>query len=89
MFPRIERILLPSLATIRFGVTDNRDQSVLGFACIPIPSLRTGFRYIQLQNAKHPLAQLFVKLDIGIFTMAEHQGFIDRIMNPIVSIALV
>eukprot|EP00045_Choanoeca_perplexa_P009488 m.91824 g.91824 ORF g.91824 m.91824 type:complete len:1151 (+) comp14919_c0_seq2:95-3547(+) len=79
----IERILLPQIATLRFGVTDNRDQSFLGFACIPIASLRSGYRYIQLQHSKHPLTQLFVKLDIGIFTTAEHEDFAARIMNPI------
>ena len=83
---RIERVLLPQLATVRFGVTDNRDQSFLGYACIPMASLRSGYRYIQLQHSKHPLAQLFVKLDIGIFTTAEHEDFAARIMNPIVGL---
>eukprot|EP00730_Choanoeca_flexa_P016287 TRINITY_DN7664_c1_g1_i1.p1 TRINITY_DN7664_c1_g1~~TRINITY_DN7664_c1_g1_i1.p1 ORF type:complete len:1148 (+),score=314.48 TRINITY_DN7664_c1_g1_i1:83-3526(+) len=79
----IERILLPQLAMLRFSVTDNRDQSFLGYACIPMASIRSGYRYIQLTHAKHPMAQLFVKLDIGIFTAAEHEDFIARIMNPV------
>lgn len=79
-------IILPDIASLRFNVIDNRDQSSLGWMVLPVPSVQPGYRYVPLQQTKGSGASIFCKLDINQFVPSEHSDFIDRIQNPTVRI---
>ncbi|EDQ91827.1 uncharacterized protein MONBRDRAFT_21166 [Monosiga brevicollis MX1] len=45
----VPRITLPEMSCLRFAVIDNKDQTLLGWAVLPVNSMRSGFRYIPLE----------------------------------------
>lgn len=77
-----EKIILPQIAMVYISCTDNSGGNSLGWACIPLDTLRQGFRYIRLNNGIHSCARLFCKIDFKFHVLDEHAAFMERLANP-------
>ena len=78
----VSQVILPEIAILRISLVDTagRDES-LGWAAVPMDSLRPGYRTLPLRFAKSPLAYLLVKIDLKI-SNGRFADFADMLYNP-------
>ena len=70
---------MPDIAILRISVQD-ADGS-LGWACLPMDSIRPGFRVVPLRFAKTPLAYVIIHTELKI-SNGRFSDFADMLANP-------
>ena len=78
----VSQVILPEIAILRVSVESlSGVDEALGWATVPMDSLRPGYRMLPLRFAKSPLAYLLVKIDLKI-SNGRFADFADMLYNP-------
>ncbi|KAL7074385.1 hypothetical protein ACQ4LE_006748 [Meloidogyne hapla] len=82
---RVEKIILPAMAFLRFAVYEEGTSRMLCQRVIPIQAMQPGYRHLDLRNGYNkPLGPtLFVHIEIQDYVSAAHRDLVDALQNPI------
>ena len=75
------QVILPDVALLRVSLTDSKGS--MGWAVLPLNSIRPGFRVVPLEFARTRLAHLVLKFELRIST-GRFSDFAEKLFNPIV-----
>lgn len=73
-------VVLPDAAQLCITVKEQEGR-MLGWSVLTLSEMKPGFRIIPLNYANSPLAHVFVKISMDIFS-GNHADFADRLSNP-------
>lgn len=74
----LDNINQPRHALVHISAIASSNGQSLGWACLPMSSIRPGFRAVPLEGAPTPLAHVFIRFDIG--PLKQHAGTTDVVM---------
>uniref|UniRef100_A0A914N634 1-phosphatidylinositol 4,5-bisphosphate phosphodiesterase n=1 Tax=Meloidogyne incognita TaxID=6306 RepID=A0A914N634_MELIC len=82
---RVEKIILPAMAFLRFSVYEEGTSRMLCQRVIPIQAMQPGYRHLDLRNGfNKPLGpSLFVHIEIQDYVSDAHRELVDALQNPI------
>ncbi|KAF7639469.1 1-phosphatidylinositol 4,5-bisphosphate phosphodiesterase, partial [Meloidogyne graminicola] len=82
---RVEKIILPAMAFLRFVVYEEGTSRMLCQRVIPIQAMQPGYRHLDLRNGfNKPLGPtLFVHIEIQDYVSDDHKELVDALCFPI------